>query len=413
MGGACALSIPGDAPASAPDIARARRLRVLAGLGAAALALHVALLGDLEWSWPAGPARRAAMSVRTLTLPPAAETKAETATATAPGGARADRSRAADWLDAVHAPIPAAPARVAARPVPVTRRPVPRPHPEAAPDARQEAPNGADANDAPLDPQPAAVDPSPVVIAKAVSPSADDAPIPVYSTRLPGPVVARYSMRRGASRGEAELRWAPRPDGYDLRFEGRLGESVVISQASEGLFDAAGLAPLRFTDRRQRSRRVATNFRRDTATISYSASTEEHPLASGAQDRLSWMLQLASIVAADPVRRIAGANVVMAVAGVRGAPDIWNFVCGGADGPRVDAGVRCVRESRGVYDSRVEAWLDPGRGFLPSRVVMSTGVEAQTIEIVFQALVAEPGAALPDASRAASPELAFGSAGPK
>jgi hypothetical protein len=97
------------------------------------------------------------------------------------------------------------------------------------------------------------------------------------------------------------------------------------------------------------------------------------------------------------------------VAGVRGAPDVWAFRCEGADS--AGAALRFVRESRGLYDSRVEVWLDAARGFLPIRLSMTNGVEAQAFELALEAVGPESRSG--PAGAAPEPALAFRPDGPK
>ena len=59
---------------------------------------------------------------------------------------------------------------------------------------------------------------------------------------------------------------------------------------------------MRFTDTRIRRATVAANFQREAGVngggkISFSGSAQELPLVPGVQDRVSWMVQLAAIVA--------------------------------------------------------------------------------------------------------------------
>ena len=72
-----------------------------------------------------------------------------------------------------------------------------------------------------------------------------------------------------------------------------------------------------------------------------------------------------------------------------------------------------MRESRGLYDSRIEVWLDAGRDFMPSRVLMDNGAEAQALELVLRARDADPAVAAGEADRPASAALAFRRDGPK
>ncbi len=200
-------------------------------------------------------------------------------------------------------------------------------------------------------------------------------------------------MRRGAAQGTAEVRWRPTADGYSLRLEARIGADLVIEQNSAGGFDAAGLAPVRYTDRRRRQW-LATSFQRDAGKVSFSATPAEFALATGAQDRLTWMLQLAAIVAARPGGPAPGDTVSMTVVGLRGAPEVWVFRCRGEEALAIGSSEarasRWLREGRGPYDSRAEIWLDPRRHFLPLQVFFGSESAPQALELRLQNLESGP-----------------------
>ena len=112
-------------------------------------------------------------------------------------------------------------------------------------------------------------------------------------------------------------------------------------------------------------------------------------LLPGAQDRLSWMVQLAAIAAADPARGAAGDRVVLPVSGARGDADAWVFVAGDAEpvdlpGQRVEQAQVWRRAPRKPYDTQVEVWLDPARHFMPVRLKLSTPGSTDSLEFVLK-----------------------------
>ena len=156
---------------------------------------------------------------------------------------------------------------------------------------------------------------------------------------LPDPIAARgvtlhYQVRRGFLRGDGEIRWQPSGDGYRLVLEARVAGVTLLMQTSEGGVDANGLAPVRFVDQRARRSAQAANFRRDAGTITFSGSGAEWPLLAGSQDRLSWMIQLAGIAAAEPQLLAEGGRITMVVVGARG------------DAERLDPSLRRPRKRR-------------------------------------------------------------------
>ncbi len=185
---------------------------------------------------------------------------------------------------------------------------------------------------------------------------------PTYPTRVAPPFEARYRMQRGALSGDASLRWTHDGKGYQLRLEARvvlLG--TVLTQQSTGGFDAAGLAPQRFVDRRLRRSERAVNFVRSadgtSAHISFSARSGEAPWSAGMQDRLSWVVQLGAIAAARPGGPHLGETIELDVAGPGGEVQHWVFSVAEAQG--AGATVKLVREPAAAYDTAVQIWLDP------------------------------------------------------
>ncbi|MBC7955574.1 MAG: DUF3108 domain-containing protein [Cytophagales bacterium] len=210
--------------------------------------------------------------------------------------------------------------------------------------------------------------------------------VPVYRTQTPPAMTLNYEMRRGAWSGNGELQWRPTASGYRARLEGRLGGFSILTWASEGSFDAAGLAPVRYTDKRRGKGEQAANFQRQAGKISFSGPSTEYPLLQGSQDRLSWMIQIAAIASADPKRLAQGARVTMYVVGARGDADVWSFVVqGGEDLITGDTTVRTIkllREPRKPHDTRVEVWLAPSLHHLPARARLTS--EGSTLELQLQ-----------------------------
>lgn len=210
---------------------------------------------------------------------------------------------------------------------------------------------------------------------------------PTYRTRMPPSAVLRYDLRRGALGGEGELRWQRDGDRYEMQLQGTVFGLTLLWQTSRGGFDAAGIAPERFLDRRRGREQRAASFQRERGLITYSGDEARHPLLPGAQDRLSWMAQLAAIVEADPPRWRPGAQVEMAVSGSRGDSDVWTFTVTGLEtialvGGRTLEALALKREPRKPFDTAVEVWLDPGRHHLPVRMRLSNGRDGEALQFV-------------------------------
>lgn len=348
-------------------LALPKPLRVLPPLVLAVLLAHALLLGLLPlgvgggWSGGVRPALQVRQIERPVAppAPPAADTPAPRPLPPAAPVAAA----------VPEAAVPPAPAASAAEPVPVTPVVVTAAAPEPA----------ASVADA------AAPPPAPAASA------AGGQPLPVYATRMPAPVLLRYELRRGALAGSGELAWRPADGRYLLTMEGTAFSINVLNWRSEGGFDAAGIAPERFVDRRRGRDVRAANFQRDKGLITFSGPQVEFPLLPGAQDRLSWMLQLPAIVAAEPAQYGPGARISLFVAGARGDADVWTFAVEGSEAldlpsGRVEAALRLRREPRKPYDTLGEIWLDPARSFLPVRVRLSVPQTDDSSEFLLREL---------------------------
>jgi hypothetical protein len=323
--------------------------RGLLALLAAVMLAHALLLGLLQDGEPARGAGRRSVSLRLIVAPaPASPAATPPAVAAVPMPMQMPHPRAAG-ATAIGARRPAS---------------LPAPAPTPAPAAAEVAP-------APL-------------------PEADGSAVPVYATRLPPPARLRYELRRGALAGTGDLVWRPDAGHYLLTLDGSAVSRVASGWASEGVFDAAGVAPVRYADRRRGREVRAANFRRDSGRITYSGPQGEYPLWPGAQDRLSWMLQLPAIVAADPAQFAPGARISMFVTGTRGDGDLWTFAVEAVEAlelpiGRVDGALRLRREPSRPYDTRVEVWLDPARAHLPVRLRLSVAPSGDTTEFLLSA----------------------------
>ncbi|HET9822259.1 MAG TPA: DUF3108 domain-containing protein [Burkholderiaceae bacterium] len=251
-----------------------------------------------------------------------------------------------------------APAPAAQAPAPSTRPTTPMPEPDSTPAGRV-APAAAPALDADA-----------VAETVAAPPAAD---LPVYAPRLPQAATWRYRMERGPLSGQATLNWSPQPDGrYEARLEGRAGGLTLLEWVSQGVVDASGAAPDRFALRRRGRDRQAANFQRDAGKITFSGPTHELPLWPGAQDRLSWLVQLAGVLEAEPAQRQAGARTTLMVIGARGGAERWSFVVQGGEPIAGRPALRLLRDTDRRHETKVEVWLDPAQGYRPLRAVLAT-----------------------------------------
>jgi hypothetical protein len=219
--------------------------------------------------------------------------------------------------------------------------------------------------------------------------AAPDEPPP----RPPPPALLSYDLSRGLLGGSGRLEWRVEGGCYRLRLESRLPViGNLLTQTSEGCFDAHGLAPLRHTDRRLRRSERAVNFVRPgdggAPVITFSASTARLPLRPGAQDRLSWMAQLATRLAGRGTLPV-GSRLEMDVAGAGGELQPWVFVLQGveADGSwhwrrRFDG---AADSGDAAHDTQAEVWTDPARHHWPRRVRLTEG-SGDPLELTLQSV---------------------------
>lgn len=237
--------------------------------------------------------------------------------------------------------------------------------PAAAPPAPAAAPHKVVT---PPRPRPSATAATPIASLAAAEPLPPSLALP-----LQGEGSLSYRYTQGQAEGQALLSWALGESAYQLRMERELAGRVLPAWRSEGRLDARqGLAPARFAVQRSGRDRQAINFRREQGLISFSASAELQALPEGVQDRLSWWLQLPALLAAQRAPLVAGQELVLPVAAMRGMAVDWVFH---VEGRETDGLWHLSRQALGPYDARLDIWLDPRRRYLPVRVRQSVGEE--------------------------------------
>ena len=311
-------------------------------LTCAVLLLHFGALQGLATPSPAGPPAATALQVRQIVQPSPAEQP--TATVAADTAPPADR------------PVTPAVVPPAAR---VGTVPLPNPAPASGDEAAS---------------------------APAMAPQ-----VPTYATRPAAAATLVFQLRRGERTGAAELRWRPDDGRYRLELEATGLGLDSPGSASHGRFDSAGLAPDRYVDRRRGRDQRAVNFQREGGFISFSGPQLIHTLQPGAQDRLSWMLQLGAILQANPALNAPGAQISLWVAGARGESNVWNFTVQGNEALDLPEGhtggtLKLLRRPERPFDTQIEVWLDPAREHLPVQLLMALRPGGQTTELRLQAL---------------------------
>ena len=98
-----------------------------------------------------------------------------------------------------------------------------------------------------------------------------------YTHLLPPPVRLQYALRRGGVTGTAHLDWTREDGRYRLSLQGHLSATPQAAWISQGLLDAAGVAPERYTESRRGREARAANFQREAGRISFSGPSHEYP----------------------------------------------------------------------------------------------------------------------------------------
>lgn len=165
-----------------------------------------------------------------------------------------------------------------------------------------------------------------------------------------------------------ELRWRNLGKTYSAKLS-YSAFGMSRSQTSHGQITDVGLAPERFGDKFRSE--VAAHFNYAQGKVTFSANTPDAPLLTGAQDRLSVLVQLGALVASEPERYGPGTTLTIQTVGPRDA-DLWLFTFESTEsltlpGGTLD-GLKLVRNPRQPYDQKVEVWLAPKLGYLPARI---------------------------------------------
>ena len=185
------------------------------------------------------------------------------------------------------------------------------------------------------------------------------APLP---TRIPPDFDQVLQVRRGAQVGHGRWTWSIQAGRYHTSLQAHWGQrqeaaAPALNWSSHGALDEHGLAPERFVTKPTRGGARAVNFQRDTGRVSYSGPTGQVPLVAGAQDRLSWMVQLLALVQAHPQGQGLPPQVPLWVAGPQGDGGDWWFSA------RWHPDVQCwefTRRAQRRYEVQVQAWVKAG-----------------------------------------------------
>lgn len=278
--------------------------------------------------------------------------------------------------------IEAVPLRSAAPTAPriATNNPAkPSPRPSPAPNANAN-PNAAHSTafekpEPAPEPAPAATPLPPSLPEPAAKPAAST-PVQTAVARIPASGTLRFDVivtKNGVpNSAKGELRLENTGSEYSAVLEtgNWFGKRV---DSSKGGIGQQGLVPQRYSQKTGSEK--AAHFLWAEDRISYSSNRPSTPLATGAQDRVSVIIQIASMIAAEPAAWPAGKTVSMLVASSDYA-EPWTFKVIGpenvsASGQTI-AAVKVERVQSDPNAQKVELWFAPALEYLPARIRLTS-----------------------------------------
>jgi hypothetical protein len=197
-----------------------------------------------------------------------------------------------------------------------------------------------------------------------------------YKTSAPPSADLRYSIQavqKGLGiKGNGFVQWRNSNKTYLATAEvSAMLLGKILEENSEGKFDAFGLAPSSFTEKRFRKKPVTVTFKRDAKQIQFSATDEISPIKGGEQDRHSITWQLASVARGMPPKFKPGSTWHFSVAGRKNVQP-WTFKVAQQEKIKTGLGelttMRVLRLPDAPKDQTIEIWLAPSLGWYPVKL---------------------------------------------
>jgi hypothetical protein len=188
------------------------------------------------------------------------------------------------------------------------------------------------------------------------------------------------------------IHWTSNAQSYDMVVSVPLPFVGTFVYSSHGRIDAFGLAPDQYVEKRGRRAEDIAIFNRADKKIGFTRTPSTLPLADGAQDRFSVVMQLASLVRGDPAAYKPGVTRQFFVVD-SDSGETW---------PVETIGDETIRTAQGYLDTRhfkrlprhdgdmrrIDVWLAPSLGWLPARIVQ-TEPNGTQIELVWRGKLAD------------------------
>lgn len=221
-------------------------------------------------------------------------------------------------------------------------------------------------------------------VAASMIPTTAPAPAPApasYAVRAPESVhismaLVRTKLDFSQSYGVGSISWDVNNGKYSMRIEAGIDmliTSINLYQlTSEGSLGAFGIAPDTSTETRRTRASTATHFHQEEKTISFSSSNKIVAMDNGAQDKASFLMQLAAIGYADERQFFPGQEIAMQVAEERDATPFQFLVLAKEEITSKLGKIMAwhlVRAPRpGSYNSQLDIWLAPELGWYPIQI---------------------------------------------
>ncbi|WP_353193299.1 DUF3108 domain-containing protein [Pandoraea pnomenusa] len=191
----------------------------------------------------------------------------------------------------------------------------------------------------------------------------------------PSATLTYDALMNGVRNQTGQLQWVNENGHYRMRIAVPIIFFGTFEFISEGGFDVNGIAPSRYVEKRGRRAEYVTDFHRDATPpmLSFSRSGQSVPLAPGAQDRFSVMMQLAGYARGNPERYTqVGVTHEFTVVDTDSS-EVWPVQYVGSETLSTPQGYvetrHFTRLPRKAGDERrVDIWLAPSLNWLPVRV---------------------------------------------
>ncbi len=209
--------------------------------------------------------------------------------------------------------------------------------------------------------------------------------------------VVRKQANANPSYGVGRIIWTAGAGHYRLQIEAGLDLLFttlnLIDIQSDGMLGNAGIEPVSKAERRRGRSQTATHFNRgETPTITFSASSKSYPLAPGAQDTATVVMQLAGIGRADASQLKDNKPFEIQIGEEREAT-VFAFFSVGFENIETKLGtLRTWHVSRpprpGSYSSQIDFWFAPALGWYPVQIRNTEANGAVTTQTVTTILTA-------------------------